>query len=159
MDKKLTTPEKISPGAVAPRVIELARGQTLLIERTRPTTPDPGNDSGQGMEAEEDRLQLQEADGTTYLTIRVGKGGTVLELGGGPVALNVEDDLSISSRRLRLHGREEVTITSDADVKVAAQENASIRAKRQEIVSTRGDLKARANDDVIIDGERIRMNC
>ena len=156
----------------APRqIIELARNQKLVIERTRSLAPGLGQEGRelrnesrelQGDDRhlqEEDRVRLLEADGTTCLTIRVGAGGTVIELGGGPVALNVEGDLAISSRRLHLHGREEVAISSDADIRVEAAENSSIRAKRQEIVSTRGNLKASANDDVLIDGERIRMNC
>ena len=43
--------------------------------------------------------------------------------------------------------------------RMVAKENALVQAKRQEIVATRGNLRAHANDDVLIDGERIRMNC
>jgi len=157
MDDKTITGRAGRVGAAPPRTIELAGNQRLIIERSRPRSPAPEGDCTAA--TDEDRVRLLEADGTTSLTIRVGAGGTVIELGGGPVALNVEGDLAISSRRLLLHGREEVAISSDADVKVVAGENASLRAKRQEIVSTRGDLKASANDDVIINGERIRMNC
>ncbi|MFH1764450.1 MAG: hypothetical protein ABIF09_09685 [Gemmatimonadota bacterium] len=135
-----------------PQVIELSRNQKLVIHRTHSLPPAPSGES-------EDCVRLLDSEGATSLTIRVGAGGTVIELGGGPVALNVEGDLAISSRRLMLHGREEVTITSDADVRIEAQENALIKAKRQEIIATRGDMKVYANDDVKIDGERIRMNC
>lgn len=182
MDDHTAAPTHKAANKVVPRaprqVIELARNQKLVIERTRPLAPGlvqgdrelrnesrelQGEDrklQGEDRQLqEEDRVRLLEADGTTCLTIRVGAGGTVIELGGGPVALNVEGDLAISSRRLHLHGREEVAISSDADIRVEAEENSSIRAKRQEIVSTRGNLKASANDDVLIDGERIRMNC
>lgn len=182
MDDHTAAPTQKAANKVAPRaprqIIELARNQKLVIERTRSLAPGLGQEDRelrnesqelqgedrhlQGEDRqlqEEDRVRLLEADGTTCLTIRVGAGGTVIELGGGPVALNVEGDLAISSRRLHLHGREEVAISSDADIRVEAAENSSIRAKRQEIVSTRGNLKASANDDVLIDGERIRMNC
>lgn len=157
MDNKASSERTGRTGTPPPRIIELARNQKLVIERSRPrsSTPEERVDHAQ----DEDRVRLLDADGTTNLTIRVGAGGTVIELGGGPVALNVEGDLAISSRRLLLHGREEVAITSEENVTVEARENASLRAKRQEIVSTRGNLKASANDDVIINGERIRMNC
>ena len=152
MDKKPTVPALVSGGESLPQVIELTGNQKLVIQRTRPLPSAPVSES-------EDCVQLLDAEGATSLTIRLGAGGTVIELGGGPVALNVEGDLAISSRRLLLHGREEVVITSDADVRIEAQENALIQAKRQEIIATRGTLKAYANDDVLIDGERIRMNC
>jgi len=152
MDKKPTVPALVSGGESLPQVIELTGNQKLVIQRTRPLPSAPVSES-------EDCVRLLDAEGATSLTIRLGAAGTVIELGGGPVALNVEGDLAISSRRLMLHGREEVVITSEADVRIEAQENALIQAKRQEIIATRGNLKAYANDDVLIDGERIRMNC
>lgn len=152
MDKKSMVPAVVEGGETLPQVIELTGNQKLVIQRTRPMPPAPVSDS-------EDLVRLLNAEGATALTIRLGAEGAVIELGGGPVALNVEGDLAISSKRLLLHGREEVSISSGADIRVEAQENALVQAKRQELVATRGNLKAYANDDVLIDGERIRMNC
>lgn len=151
MDNKPTVPA-LASGESVPQVIELTGNQKLVIHRTRPLPTAPAGEPV-------DRVQLLDAEGATSLTIRLGAAGTVIELGGGPVALNVEGDLAISSRRLMLHGREDVSISSGADIRVVAQENALVQAKRQEIVATRGNLEAHANDDVLIDGERIRMNC
>lgn len=145
-------PAVVGSGDELPQVIELVGSQKLVIQRARPLPSAPVSDS-------EDLVRLLNAEGATALTIRLGADGAVIELGGGPVALNVEGDLAISSRRLMLHGREEVSISSEADVRVVARENALIEAKRQELIATRGNLKAYANDDVLIDGERIRMNC
>lgn len=150
MDNDSKGPAVVKTPETSPQVIELTRNQKLVIQRTRPRAP--AVDS-------EDCVQLLDSEGATSLTIRLGAEGTIIELGGGPVALNVEGDLAISSRNLMLHGRESVAITSDADVRVVAQENALVRAKRQDLIATRGNLKASANDDVLIDGERIRMNC
>ena len=152
MDKKSPVPAVVKAGENLPQVIELAGNQKLIVQRSRPLPAAPVSDS-------EDLVRLLNAEGATALTIRLGVEGAVIELGGGPVALNVEGDLAISSKRLMLHGREEVAISSDADIRMVAQENTLVQAKRQEIVATRGNLKAHANDDVLIDGERIRMNC
>ena len=152
MDKNPAVPAVMRGGETLPQVIELTGNQKLVIQRANPSPPVPTHRS-------EDLVRLLDAEGATALTIRLGAEGAVIELGGGPVALNVEGDLAISSKRLMLHGREEVSISSGADIRVVAQEDALIEAKRQEIVATRGNLKAHANDDVMIDGERIRMNC
>ncbi len=152
MAKKSTVPALAPGGPLKNQVIELTRNQKLVIQRSRPLVSDPVGQS-------EDCVRLLDSEGATSLTIRLGAGGTVIELGGGPVALNVEGDLAISSRRLMLHGREEVSISSEANIRVEAGEDALVRAKRQELIATRGNLKAYANDDVLIDGERIRMNC
>ncbi len=152
MDNDSKGPALIGTPETLPQVIELTGNQKLVIQRTRPLPSAPSSEP-------EELVHLLDAEGATSLTIRLGAEGTIIELGGGPVALNVEGDLAISSRNLLLHGREGVAITSDADVHLVAGENALIQAKRQELIATRGNLKASANDDVLIDGERIRMNC
>lgn len=152
MDKKSAVPAQVMGGETLPQVIELTGSQKLVVQRSRRRPPALASDP-------EDLVRLLNAEGATALTIRVGPEGAVIELGGGPVALNVEGELAISSRRLLLHGREEVSISSEADIRVEARETALLQAKRQEIIATRGNLKAYANDDILIDGERIRMNC
>jgi hypothetical protein len=156
--------DKLAPqpnGAVVPRfeasvddqIIELARNQTLVITRARtdsaPLAEQPGDDC----------LRLLNSQGATSLTIRLTPGGPVVEISGGSMALKVDGDLAISAGRLLLHGRESVAISSDADARIVAGQNLMTQGRRQEVTATHGDVRVYANDDVKIDGERIRMNC
>lgn len=152
MDKAVLQPKTLPDGERPPQVIHLARNQKLLISRTQASTSPVLADS-------EDCVRLVDADGVISLIIRITAGGTMIELGGGPVALNVKGDLAISARKLLLHGQEEVVVSSGADVRIDAQENCVLQAKRQQITAAVGDVEVYANDDVKIDGERIRMNC
>ncbi len=143
---------QVIEGSQLPQVIQLSHNQKLLIQRTRP------GEVPQASEPGEDCLRLIDGGGATTLTIRISAAGAIIEL-GGPVALNVQGDLAIAAQKLLLHGRESVALSSDTDIQIAAGENLETLAKRQAITSTRGDVRMYANDDVKIDGERIRMNC
>jgi len=147
-------------GAVPPfaassgdQIIELARNQTLVITRAQPqpvpAVEEPGDDC----------LRLLNAQGATSLTIRLTPGGPVVEISGGSMALKVDGDLAIAARRVLLHGSEGVSISSDADARIVAAQTLVTQGRRQEITATHGDARVYANDDVKIDGERIRMNC
>ena len=135
-------------------VVELSRNQRLVITRANAGLAPVGAES-----PGEDCLRLIDASGVISLKIRLSPDGPVIEIGGGSVALKMEGDLAIGARRLLLHGSEGVEISSGADVSIAAAENIASRAKRQDLTATLGDVRVYANDDVKIDGERIRMNC
>ena len=153
-ERSVKSVQEFVKGEACPQVIELARNQKLVIHRAR-SSPSGASDPV----VLEDRVQLVDANGTASLIIRVSSAGTMIELGGGPVSLSVQGDLAISAENLHLHGRDQVSISSGADVRIQAQETAVVEGKRQEITATRGDVSVYANDDVRIDGERIRMNC
>jgi len=139
--------------ARADQAIELSQGQTLFITRVQPQNAPSLEQPG------EDCLRLIDAQGTTSLIIRLTSAGPVVEISGGSMALKVDGDLAIAARRLHLHGSEGVAISSDADARIVAGQNLVTQGRRQEVTATHGDVRVFANDDVKIDGERIRMNC
>lgn len=89
------------------------------------------------------RLVISGGDAAAGLEIALGADGAVLRLGGA-LRLLLDGDLDISARNLRLHGRDGAALTAGNDVTIEA---------------LRGDATLRANDDVRLDGERIRNNC
>ena len=130
--------------------LSLAGGQTLVLTRTE-----------HPLEAfrRQDMLEVIGREGRPTLVIRVGPEGATVELAGGPVALKVDGDLRIEAERLQLHARDRLSLTSGGDAELAVAETLTTVAKRQSVTSTRGDFRILANDDVRMDGERIRMNC
>jgi hypothetical protein len=125
--------------------IELRGRQRLTIIR----------DSGRG----EDVLHLEAGDGTTTLLVRVGPGGTQVELGAASLALRVQGELAIDAGRIALHAREGLSLTTGGNFVMRSGAALAIEAVEQKLVATRGDISLYANDDVKVDGERIRMNC
>lgn len=130
--------------------LSLAGGQTLVLSRS---------EHAAGLLRSEDVLKIVGPQGHPTLVIHVGDHGASVELAGGPIVLSVEGDLRIEADRLQLHARDQLSLSSGHDAELVVEESLTTTAKRQSITSTRGDVRILANDDVRMDGERIRMNC
>ena len=104
-------------------------------------------------------LNLIGRDGKVRLCIEVTSTGPVLCLEGGSLKVEVRGDLALAADRLALVAREELALHSGGNLRIEAGETCVLQAKRQELTATTGDVKVYANDDVKIDGERVRMNC
>lgn len=147
--------------------LSLCGGQSLLVQRAPARTSDPHTplapDASLGAHSTPfETLTLMDAAGVARLTIRVTPEATTIELGGGPqasVKLSMEGDLAIDARRVSLHAREHMAITSGQDIVTHAEDSITQSARRQSLTATLGDLALSANDDVRVEGERIRMNC
>lgn len=96
-------------------------------------------------------LRLTGPEGERALEIALTPEGPVLRLHGG-LRMDLVGDLAIDAKRVSLHGREGLVLSSGTDAALVAAGDFSVQAEL-------GDVSVRANDDVRIDGERIRMNC
>lgn len=130
-----TATESAGTGSGATGTLPLAHGHALRL-----------TDDGQ-----EQALRLFSRDGHCGLEIRITPSGPVLRLVGDDVRLSVSGRLQIEADELHLRGRDAVNISSDGEIRS--------RGDRQWIQSDRGDIRLRANDDVRLEGERVRVNC
>lgn len=96
-------------------------------------------------------LRLVGPGGAQRLEIAVTADGPVLRLHSG-LKIELAGELAIDAARIALHGREGLTLTSGGDARIVAAGDLVARAEL-------GDVSVRANDDVRLDGERVRMNC
>jgi hypothetical protein len=89
----------------------------------------------------------------------VGRAAPVLRLVSEGLTLRVPGALALDADRLELRGRDALAIRSGGDLSIGAEGEIASRALHQRLVADPGELELRANDDVRIDGERIRMKC
>lgn len=123
--------------------IELPGGRRLQLRR----------------EPEQAAIELVDGQGRTLLTLLVGREAPVLRLVGEGLTLRVPGCLALDADRLELRGRDELAIRSGGDLSIGAEGEIASRALHQRLVADPGEVELRANDDVRIDGERIRMKC
>lgn len=128
---------------IPPRRIELAGRHELVVER-----------AGEG-----NVLSLLGRDGQVCLAIEITEAGPVLRFEGANLKLRVGGDLLIEADRLALQGRSEVTLHSGGDLRMQADRNLTSQARVQTIQADLGDVNVKANDDVKLRGERVRVNC
>ncbi|AUX23119.1 uncharacterized protein SOCEGT47_036380 [Sorangium cellulosum] len=140
-------PEGISPpdaapeGGAAPHTIALAHGHSLVVE------------GGHGR----NHLHLVDASGAAHLEISIGPEGIRLAVRGADLSLATTGALAIEAESLALHGRNGVSLTTDGDARVQAAGRLETVGHSQHIRSARGDVRIQANDDVRVEGERIRL--
>lgn len=107
----------------------------------------------------EDVLRLEGKDGRLQVEVVVTESGTRLELQGTDVRIRSTGDLSLDGETVAITGRERVSLRSEGDLDLEAAGLLRSEAHAQRLVARRGDTTIYANDDVRLDGERIKMNC
>ncbi len=115
---------------------------TLTLERT----------------AEGGIVRLLSPDGAKPLEIEVTPSGPVLRLGSG-LAIAVAGKLDIAADEVALSARRDLSLRSEGTLHVHAAGDLTAVAEAHHIAARLGDVEVEANDDVILNGERIRMNC
>lgn len=103
-------------------------------------------------------LRLVGPDGAQPLEITIGPDGPILRLHAG-LTVAVDGPLSLSADTLSLRAQTAIDISSAGSLSVRAEGDLLSEARAQVIQANAGDVRVTANDDVIVDGERIKLNC
>lgn len=93
------------------------------------------------------------------MAIEITADGPVLHIGGGSLTVRTEGSLSIDADRISIHGREGMELSTGKDLAIKADGHIDTRGHTQSIAAGIGNVDISANDDVTLDGERIKMNC
>lgn len=131
-----------APRTDTPHDIALAGGHRLQIEAT------PGGSL----------LRLSGGAGATLLSLLITERGPVLQLEGA-LTIAATGDIALEGERVGIRGRAGVAISSGGDLRTSAAGDLVSEARTQSLRSTLGDVDIKANDDVRLKGERIRLNC
>jgi hypothetical protein len=129
--------------APAPGTIPLAGQHTLSIEKS------PAGNT----------LRLLGKDGAVRLSIEVTDQGAVLRFEGPSLAIQTAGDLSIQADSLSIQTRTNITLATQGSLNLNADGDLRSHARSQHIVSDYGNVNLKANDDVRINGERVKVNC
>ncbi|NVB37693.1 hypothetical protein G6O69_07600 [Pseudenhygromyxa sp. WMMC2535] len=108
--------------------------------------------------AEQDLLEVTGPTGVAGLCISIDAEGISLQVTGTKVTLATRGALAIRADELALHGNRGVTITSDADASFRAAGDIHTEGRIQTIRARLGNVNVEANDDVKLEGERIKLN-
>jgi hypothetical protein len=113
-----------------------------------------------------DRLTIRGPSGELELTIRLTAEGPVITLAGASIELTSSRDVTIECERFAVHAREGAELVSGGDVReqiagereVVVGGKSRVEAHSASVEARRGNVELKANDDVVVDGERIYLN-
>lgn len=119
-----------------------------------------------GAEGDADLIELRDPEGRLELRLRVTPEGPVLEIDAAALRLCARD-VTVSCERfaieadrsVALHSGGEIVQRAEGDLAAQSLGEVRVHGASTELRATLGELRLHANDDVRIDGERVRLNC
>lgn len=139
-----------APLAPVARVVPLASGRSIEV------TEGPA----------EDRIQIRSTRGEVVLSVRVTDEGPVLSLVGVSLEIAASKTLALSCETLEIKAAQDASIAVGGalrervggSVTREAAGASTIAAREVKLDASPGGMVLRANDDVAITGERVRLN-
>lgn len=113
-----------------------------------------------------DIIELVAPSGEICLSIRLGATGPIVEVRATSLRVATEGDLVVDCDRFEVNARQDIALIStggivqDAhgDVVIRADGEIATEAAGQQHRARRGNVDIQANDDVMLDGERVMLN-
>ena len=130
----------------APHVQRLDLGASGFLDVAAATTSHPGT------------VVVRAADGTPRMTLTISASEILLDCVSGATRLRIAGALTVDADRVELSATHDMALRCGGDLTLAAGGRIDAVAERVSLEATRGDASITANDDVRIEGERIRMN-
>jgi hypothetical protein len=103
-------------------------------------------------------FRLVSSQGTEPLEVLLTETTAVLRLGAG-LSVVVEGKVEITADSMSLRARDHLELESGGSASIRAEGVLTTEGDAQLISARLGDVQVRANDDVILHGERVRVNC
>lgn len=111
-------------------------------------------------------VSVKTPSGQIGLRIKLTPEGPVAELSSVSLQISAQKDLTLNCQTLALNAEKQVAIKSGGDLVQIAKGDLQIKAEgeitsegfSQQLRANTGDFSIAANDDVMVDGERIRLN-
>lgn len=103
-------------------------------------------------------LELQAPDGRVCLRVRLHPDGPAVELEAASLSIAARGELRLGAQDVSLVAERSLAISAGGELTVASEQSLTLRGRDQHLESTHGDIHIDANDDVRVDGERVRLN-
>lgn len=106
-----------------------------------------------------EEIRLESAGGRVELSITLTEAGPVLHFEAAGIRLTSAGAVEVDCEDFRVNARGNIHQRTDGDLLQSAAGDAELRARCCEVHARRGDVRIWANDDVRLNGERIKLNC
>lgn len=114
----------------------------------------------------EGTLTVHAPDGRLCLKVVLTPAGPVIEMESVSLKLVAQKELSLQCESMEIQTEKDMTVKAGGSLIHTARENINLTAAgmirtdafTQRLSARRGDFEVQANDDVMLDGERIRLN-
>ncbi len=118
-------------------------------------------------EGEQEILTVSAPDGRVELSIRFTEAGPVLSFEAAAVRLKSRGEVSVECDRFRVDAARSLTFhtggeevhRADGEISLEAGASARVAGHAVDLRARRGDMTLKANDDLKLNAERVKLNC
>lgn len=103
-------------------------------------------------------LRIVAPGGHLCVQIRLDPEGPRIEVFGAELHAHADEVVRLAGPRVEIEAEESITLRSGGTIRQQARGNVESEAFEHHLESTHGEIRLVANDDVALDGERIRLN-
>ncbi|CAN5898671.1 hypothetical protein BH11BAC4_BH11BAC4_14710 [soil metagenome] len=101
------------------------------------------------------------------LMIRVLEEGVIVDIITTELNINATEQLNLSSKKINIDASEQLNIKTGGNLVIEAEKDCLTEitgtnkniAKIQKLTATLGNVELKANDDIKLDGESVKLNC
>lgn len=112
-------------------------------------------------------LEVKSDDNQSCIQINILQEGLEITCNSSSLKLSATDTVKIAARNIELDASEKLSLHSGGNLITQVKKDTLIEvggmhksiAEEQTIVARLGDVAIKANDDIRIDGERVKLNC
>ena len=117
--------------------------------------------------SDKQEIKLLDDNQVTQMTIGIKQKGLSLTINAITINVNAIEELNLTSKKINLTASEQIEIKSDGDILYEIGNNSITevggtninKADSHKITAAIGNVEIKANDDVRLDGERVKLNC
>ncbi len=106
-----------------------------------------------------EEVRLRAPDGEVLLRITITEEGPHLHFRAAALHLESEGTLRVDCEDLEIKARGSIDQRADGDLVQRAGGEFDARGDQCQLIARRGDVRVWANDDVRLNGERVKLNC
>lgn len=142
----------------APAVGKAHRGRALALR--------DGGSVRLSRKPDGEALKVVAPDGEVRLEVLLTPSGAVLRVAGPHVAIEAGGGLTLRCGRFEVEAEAialgasgDVTVRAGRGLGLRAGHDAEVSAQAVQVEGRRGEIALKANDDVVVNGERVLLNC
>jgi uncharacterized protein (DUF2345 family) len=105
-----------------------------------------------------EQLVLTAGDGKICLRVTLGPDGPAVSIEAASLSIQSRGAMHLAGREVSIESEEGLRLRSGGAISIEADQAMSLKAREQHLEATHGDVHVEANDDVRLDGERVRLN-
>lgn len=123
--------------------------------------------NGINIDTHKEQIRILDKNKQVQLTITLKDHGLIIDINAAQLNINAEEELNLTGKKINIKATDQLNIKSagnlvqqiDKDALTEVGGTNKMLAAVQKITATSGEVVLKANDDIKLNGERVKLNC